>query len=872
MSIPRAFRRAARFLRTPDSGALSESAGPRTPPPGAGSAPIGDPMLRMDDYNLSAKLYWWITAILGATVLVLAVRSVAGLPTASIAQVVAGVVMAGVTGAYPHRVPGGKTSITGAEIFIFLVLMMNGPAAATLAAAAEGAVGSYRTSKRWTSRLGSPAMASLSMFACGTLYVAASEQLSAAIGTQTLLTQLLLLFPLALGYFATGTLLMASLITLKQRLPLRPWAILRDHSWMGLVNLASAALAALLFAGYEKLGAGILLAAVPVIALVMLTHRLYLRHIEDAKLAQEQRLLTAEREAADAARHLAELQRSESRFQKAFSHAAIGMALVTDKRVVLQANPALCEILGRPADALGGADFASFVHRDDHAGLSAELDNLVLGRTATFSLEIRCIRPDRELVTVALHAAFFSATDEDAPCLIFQVLDITARRLAEDRLQHIAHHDDLTDLPNRAYFFEHLSGAIAAARKDPRFRFAVLFLDCDRFKTINDSLGHRAGDELLVVLGKRIAAQLRPSDLVARLGGDEFAILARNLREEDAVALAVRLQRVVGEPVHIRSAEVSTTVSIGIAMGGPNYASPEDVMRDADIAMYRAKAQGRAQHALFDAALHAEVSSQLWLESALRRAIEQEQLYLAYQPIFDLRTRQITAVEALCRWVHAERGAVQPDRFIRVAEESGLIVPLGDWALEQACRQLATWQKSVPTAAHLQVHVNVSGVQLLQADFVERVRTIVGRSGVRPDQVALEVTESMLIDGLSVALPNLRQLRDGGLRISIDDFGTGYSSFTRMWDLPIGEIKIDRSFVTRMASGAEGEEVVRAIIAMARAMGKRIVAEGVETEVQCRKLLELGCDGGQGYLFARPLSPWDVENLLKQQRPRAVAS
>ena len=400
----------------------------------------------------------------------------------------------------------------------------------------------------------------------------------------------------------------------------------------------------------------------------------------------------------------------------------------------------------------------------------------------------------------------------------------------------------------------------------------MLFLDCDRFKTINDSLGHRAGDELLVVLGKRIAAQLRPTDVIARLGGDEFAILARQMREEDAVGLATRLQTVVAEPVHIRSAELSTSVSIGITMGGPQYNSPEDVMRDADIAMYRAKAQGRAQYAMFDSALHAEVSSQLWLENALRRAIEQEQLYLAYQPIFDLRTRQMTAVEALCRWVHPERGAIEPSRFIRVAEESGLIVPLGDWALEQSCRQLAMWHQSVPTAAHLQVHVNVSGAQLLQNDFVDRVLHVVDQAQVRRAQVSIEVTESMLIDGLSIALPNLRRLRDAGLHISIDDFGTGYSSFSSMCDLPIGEIKIDRSFVTRMTRGKEGEEVVRAIIAMGRAMGKSIVAEGVETELQSRKLLELGCDGGQGYLFARPLTPWDVEALLKQARPRAVVA
>src|SRR5205809_870081 len=397
-----------------------------------------------------------------------------------------------------------------------------------------------------------------------------------------------LLLVLAFAYCATTTLLMASLITLKRREPIRPLQLLWSHSWLGLVYAASASIACLLFVSFDRFGAGVLLAAAPIIGMFLSTLHFYFQKIEATEHAQRERIAAAEREARDTARHFGELQNSENRFHSAFTHAAIGMVLVSTDRRSLQAHEALCSLLENPEVELIGIELTEIVHPEDVNVLRTKLAELLDGVGTGFTVELRCRHSQGLAVWVLLDGSFFNTGEAEARCLIIQVQDVTARRSAESRLQHIARHDDLTNIPNRGHFLEQLARAIATRKQQPQHRFAVLFLDFDRFKVINDSLGHGAGDELLITLARRIQSLLRAPDVVARLGGDEFAILVETLHsDQDVIDLAERLQRALRLPIRLCSAEVTTSVSIGITTCAFSYDSPDDVMRDADIAMYR---------------------------------------------------------------------------------------------------------------------------------------------------------------------------------------------------------------------------------------------------------------------------------------------
>ncbi|MEP6911292.1 MAG: EAL domain-containing protein [bacterium] len=439
-------------------------------------------------------------------------------------------------------------------------------------------------------------------------------------------------------------------------------------------------------------------------------------------------------------------------------------------------------------------------------------------------------------------------------------------RTLEDTKEHFRHaafHDSLTGLPNRLMFSELLKVEIDSARHRPDYLFTVLFLDLDRFKNINDSLGHTHGDLLLVAFAQRLEGCLRPTDTLARFGGDEFAILLSSLDDpSDAIRVAERIQQELSAPFELDKNSAFTTASIGIALSSTGYDRPEDILRDADTAMYRAKENGKARYEMFDTGMHASAVSRMRLESDLRQAIEQQEFCIHYQPIIVMETGKLAGFEALVRWNHPERGLISPEEFIPAAEETGLIVPIGQWVLEHACMNIVEWQRQSPCFRMLSLSVNLSARQIAQSDMVDQVKRVLERSGLNPHCLKLEITESVVMENAEAAAAMFKQLRALGVQLSIDDFGTGYSSLSYLHRFPVNYLKIDRSFVSRMTEANDNAEIVRTIATLARNLGLEVIAEGVETQEQYQQLKALGCEYGQGYLFSYPVDPAFVPSLL----------
>jgi diguanylate cyclase (GGDEF)-like protein/PAS domain S-box-containing protein len=559
---------------------------------------------------------------------------------------------------------------------------------------------------------------------------------------------------------------------------------------------------------------------------------------------------------------LAELARqaSESRLRTVVSSAPVVLFAIDQQHVFTMAEGRGLEALNVTSEYVVGSSMHAIMKNVD----------------AFFNAVERTLAGEEVVGTVKIARRWFEihmAPQRDEHDEIVEAIgvatDVTDRwkieqelRASQDQYRSLAFHDALTGLPNRTLFGDRLEQALRRAARDQRL-VAVLFLDLDNFKVVNDSLGHHVGDDLLVQVAQRITSCLRAEDTAARLGGDELAVLIGDIHDEaDAQGVADRLADALRAPFRIAGRDVVVTASIGVAISAPDRADRDTLLQAADLAMYQAKANGRARYELFDPSMAAEAGDRLELEMFLRDAIEREELSVVYQPIVSLVTGRICAVEALLRWDHPERGPIGPARFIPIAEETGLIESIGQWVLRAACRAAVTWprQGSEPLA----VSVNVSPRQLRDPGFVGEVREVLATTGLPASQLELEVTESAVMNDPDEARERLEQLQRVGVSLAIDDFGTGYSSLGQLRHFPFDSLKVDRSFMRGLGQDQTNAAIVSGVIALARNLGLAVVGEGIETRAQLEQLQRLGCDRGQGYYLARPLSPEALRRLLAE--------
>ncbi|HEX4950372.1 MAG TPA: EAL domain-containing protein [Blastocatellia bacterium] len=510
-------------------------------------------------------------------------------------------------------------------------------------------------------------------------------------------------------------------------------------------------------------------------------------------------------------------------------------------------------------------EWFSRVHPDDYITLERTLAAHLDGQSPHFEHEHRMLHQDGTYFWMLSRGIAVRDETGKGRRMVGSLTDIRQRRLAEEKLQHDALHDDLTGLPNRAAFMERLRRSLERARFDDEYVFAVLFLDLDRFKIINDSLGHRVGDQMLLEIARRLGTTLRPSDMVARLGGDEFVVLIDHLREERDVAyVAERVQKILSVPIPLDEREVFTTVSIGITLSSSQSECAEDLLREADTAMHRAKLNGKARFEIFDPQMREQAMRLMQLESDLRRALSRNEFVLYYQPIFSFETGRLAGFESLIRWNHPEKGFIGPGEFIPIAEDNGMINPIGRWVLQESCRQMRDWQKKFSGKLPLTISVNLSGKQFSQPNLIEIIAGILKDTELPAPFLKLEITETVIMENADSAADMLNELKALGSQLAIDDFGTGYSSFSHLHRFPIDTLKIDRAFVSRMDVSLESSEIVRTILTLAHNLKMSVVAEGVETASQIKQLRSLGCDYGQGYYFHRPMAAADAEALIAE--------
>ncbi len=549
---------------------------------------------------------------------------------------------------------------------------------------------------------------------------------------------------------------------------------------------------------------------------------------------------------------------AETRFEIGFEQSAIGTIIADANGSPIRVNRATCALLGRPPNELIGRHMGEYTHPDD-APLAEAVRAGVMAGHDTYQDERRYIRPDSSVVWASSNVTLVRSESGEAQYFFVQLEDITGRKLMEQELAHQVLHDSLTGLPNRTLLTERLTHGLAGSRRRGS-KVGVIFLDIDHFKVVNDSLGHTYGDDILRHAAAQIAGAIRPGDTVARFGGDEFVVVCDDISMPETEQVATRVLEAINVPCQIGDQELNITASLGIAVAD-GTATPESLLRDSDAAMYRAKERGRGRVELFDEALRSKTERLSATASAMHRALERNEFTVYYQPVVDLSTGALVSAEALLRWQHPVLGLVGPDEIIPFAEETGLIVPIGAWVLEQACRQLVRWQRSDPS---MSVAVNFSVRQILAPDVTELVDAVLRRTGARAEDLYLELTESVFMRDIDYFARTLGALKALGIRLAVDDFGTGYSSLSYLKRFPFDAVKVDRSFVDGLGTDPHDSALVAAIVAMADALDLEVIAEGVETAGQLADLKRLHCRRAQGFYLARPMTADAITSLVEE--------
>jgi diguanylate cyclase (GGDEF)-like protein/PAS domain S-box-containing protein len=601
----------------------------------------------------------------------------------------------------------------------------------------------------------------------------------------------------------------------------------------------------------QSLGSFITIA---IILLISMFTQLLINNINRSREALRESNETLEQKVIERTK---ELRESEVLYRTIFENTGAATVIIEDDMTISLANSVFVNISGFGKGEIEQKKlFFDFLDEKSHRNVLNDVGFL----SNEQNLECKFINKEREEKDIFLTITTIPGTENHVASLT----DISELKEAERQISHQAFHDTLTNLPNRALFMEHLNMAIKRGKRRTDYHFAVLYLDIDRFKLVNDSLGHSAGDNLLNAFSERIQNSLRDIDTLARLGGDEFVILLEDIESEDyASVVAERLQQALRRPFMVSGKEVFAPASFGVVLNTKDYDLPEDIIRDADAAMYHAKEKGRAQFKVFDKKLHEKALHLLQRETDLRKAIHRKEFVTHYQPIVSLKSRSVVGFEALIRWRHPQLGLIYPGSFISIAEETGLIIPITRLVMQEACSDLKSWQDQVQHLQKLTMNVNISSKHFLLPSLLDDIKEVLDSIGLPPDHLKLEITETALMEDVEETVRHVNRMRDYGLQIVIDDFGTGYSSLSYLQRLPIDTLKVDRSFVSRIQNTPDGNRnIVEAIISLAHRLDMIVVAEGVENLEQYTILLDMKCQFGQGYLFSKPMAKDDVDKLI----------